>query len=308
MIGGEISSTRHRRKSNVGRVSVRWAGGRRSENVEDRRGIGGGRIAIGGGVGGLIILVLALLFGADPRALLRQVETDPTVVQTPNGQGAPEQGVPDESREFIAVVLAETEDVWNDEFSKMGKTYVEPRLVLFNDEVESACGLAGAAVGPFYCPSDDKIYLDLSFFEQLDRELGAPGDFAQAYVVAHEVGHHVQDLLGITDQVESLRRRLSPAEANQLSVRVELQADSFAGVWAHHTERMSQVIEAGDIEEALQAASAIGDDRLQRRSRGYVVPDAFTHGTSAQRVAWFRRGYETGDPSQGDTFADAGVQ
>lgn len=286
---------------------MRWGGERRSVNVEDRRGLGGGRLAIGGGVGGLIVLLLAMLFGADPRALLRQVENDPTVVQTPE-TGAPGQGIPDESREFISVVLAETEDVWNELFSQMGREYAEPRLVLFTDEVESACGLAGAAVGPFYCPSDDRIYLDLSFFEQLDRELGAPGDFAQAYVVAHEVGHHVQDLLGITDQVQAQMRRLSPAEANELSVRVELQADFFAGVWAHHTQRMSQVIEPGDIEEALQAASAIGDDRLQSRTHGHVVPDAFTHGTSAQRVAWFRRGYETGDPSQGDTFAEAAIQ
>ena len=284
---------------------MRWAGGRRSDNVEDRRGMGGGRLVIGGGVGGLIVVVLALLFGADPRALLRQIQTDPTVLETGDRPGAPSQGVPDESREFISVVLAETEDVWRQQFQKMGREYVDPKLVLFTDEVESACGIAGSAVGPFYCPEDDQIYLDLSFFEQLDQ-LGGPGDFAQAYVVAHEVGHHVQDLLGITDQVQAMQRHMNRQEANQLSVRVELQADFFAGVWAHHTERMSGVIEPGDIEEALQAASAIGDDRLQRRSQGRVVPDAFTHGTSAQRVEWFRRGYETGDPSQGDTFA-AGV-
>jgi predicted metalloprotease len=280
---------------------VRWAGGRRSDNVEDRRGMGGGRIAIGGGVGGLIVLVLALLFGADPRALLRQMQTD-TAQEAPSQPGAPAPGVPDQSREFISVVLAETEDVWREQFQKMGRQYADPKLVLFSDEVESACGVAGAAVGPFYCPEDDQIYLDLSFFEQLDQ-LGGPGDFAQAYVVAHEVGHHVQDLLGITDQVQAMQQQMSRREANQLSVRVELQADFFAGVWAHYTERMSGVVEPGDIAEALQAASAIGDDRLQRRSQGHVVPDAFTHGTSEQRVAWFRRGYETGDPSQGDTFA-----
>ena len=280
---------------------MRWAGGRRSDNVEDRRGMGGGRIAIGGGVGGLIVLVLALLFGADPRALLRQMQTD-TAQEAPSQPGAPAPGVPDQSREFISVVLAETEDVWREQFQKMGRQYADPKLVLFSDEVESACGVAGAAVGPFYCPEDDQIYLDLSFFEQLDQ-LGGPGDFAQAYVVAHEVGHHVQDLLGITDQVQAMQQQMSRREANQLSVRVELQADFFAGVWAHYTERMSGVVEPGDIAEALQAASAIGDDRLQRRSQGHVVPDAFTHGTSEQRVAWFRRGYETGDPSQGDTFA-----
>jgi predicted metalloprotease len=263
--------------------------------------MGGGRIAIGGGVGGLIVLVLALLFGADPRALLRQMQTD-TAQEAPSQPGAPAPGVPDQSREFISVVLAETEDVWREQFQKMGRQYADPKLVLFSDEVESACGVAGAAVGPFYCPEDDQIYLDLSFFEQLDQ-LGGPGDFAQAYVVAHEVGHHVQDLLGITDQVQAMQQQMSRREANQLSVRVELQADFFAGVWAHYTERMSGVVEPGDIAEALQAASAIGDDRLQRRSQGHVVPDAFTHGTSEQRVAWFRRGYETGDPSQGDTFA-----
>jgi hypothetical protein len=260
---------------------------------------------IGGGVGGLIVILLAVLFGADPRALLQQMQND-TAVETPSTPNAPGTAAKDPQREFISVVLAETEDVWHEQFREMGREYTDPRLVLFDDEVESACGIAGAAVGPFYCPSDEKIYLDLSFFRQLEQ-LGAPGDFAEAYVIAHEVGHHVQDLLGITDRVDAERRHLSPAEANQLSVRVELQADFFAGVWAHHTERMSQVIEPGDIDEALQAASAIGDDRLQRRTRGYVVPDAFTHGTSAQRVAWFKRGYETGDPSLGDTFETGSV-
>jgi predicted metalloprotease len=278
---------------------VRWEGGRRSSNVEDRRGLGGGRIALGGGLGGVVVLLLALLFGADPRALLRQIQTDS--VENAPAPGSSAQGVPDEGREFIAAVLAETEDVWREEFRKMGREYVDPKLVLFNDEVESACGIAGAAVGPFYCPDDDQIYLDLGFFHQLDA-LGGRGDFAQAYVVAHEVGHHVQDLLGVSDQVRALRDRMSREEFNRLSVRVELQADFYAGVWAHHTERMSQVIEPGDIEEALQAASAIGDDKLQRRSQGYVVPDAFTHGSSAQRVAWFKKGYETGDLAQGNTF------
>jgi predicted metalloprotease len=257
--------------------------------------MGGGRIALGGGVGGVVILLLAVLFGADPRALLRQMQS--TSVDQPASPGQT-QGVPDESRRFISVVLAETEDVWHEQFRRMGREYVDPHLVLFTDEVESACGVAGAAVGPFYCPDDDRVYLDLSFFRQLDA-LGAPGDFAQAYVIAHEVGHHVQDLLGVSDRVRAARDRMTPEEYNRLSVKVELQADFYAGVWAHDTEKMSDVIESGDIDEALQAASAIGDDRLQRRAQGYVVPDAFTHGTSAQRAEWFRRGYETGDPAQG---------
>jgi predicted metalloprotease len=204
-------------------------------------------------------------------------------------------------KQFIGVVLAETEDVWHEQFRRMGREYVEPKLVLFTDQVESACGIAGAAVGPFYCPTDDQVYLDLSFFELLDRRLGAPGDFAQAYVVAHEVGHHVQDLLGISDRVAQLRERMSEEEANALSVRVELQADFYAGIWAHYTAR-KDLLDPGDIEEGMRAAAAIGDDRLQRQSQGYVVPDAFTHGTSEQRVHWFKLGYETGDPSRGNTF------
>jgi predicted metalloprotease len=252
---------------------------------------------IGGGAG-LIILVVALLFGADPRALLDQMqglETAPTTGQATD----PAQ---DELAAFAGVILAETEDVWNREFSRMGRTYVEPHLVLFTDRVESACGMAGAAMGPFYCPSDSKLYLDLSFFDVMHRQLGAPGDFAQAYVIAHEVGHHVQNLLGINERVHAMRGRLSEAEYNQLSVRLELQADFLAGMWAHHTEKMRPILEQGDIEDALDAASAIGDDRLQRRTQGAVVPDAFTHGTSEQRVRWFRRGFESGDFSQGDTF------
>jgi predicted metalloprotease len=200
-------------------------------------------------------------------------------------------------------VLAETEDVWNTELQKRGVQYREPHLVLFTDRVESACGLASAAVGPFYCPEDEKVYLDLGFFDMLHERFGAPGDFAQAYVIAHEVGHHVQKLLGIADQVHAMRDRVSETEYNQLSVRLELQADFFAGVWARHTQQMKQVLEEGDLEEALRAATAIGDDKLQKESQGYVVPDSFTHGTSEQRVRWFKRGYETGDMSQGDTFS-----
>ena len=277
---------------------MRWQGRRQSDNVEDRRGRASGGVLIGGGAG-LVILVVALLFGADPRALLQQMQTMDTSAPAERAPD-PEQ---DELAQFTSVILAETEDVWNAEFARMGRQYVEPNLVLFSDRVESACGLAGAAIGPFYCPGDQKIYLDLSFFAVMRDRLDAPGDFAQAYVIAHEVGHHVQKLLGITDQVNAMRRGMSEAEANELSVRLELQADFLAGLWAHHTEKMRPILERGDIDEALNAASMIGDDALQRRARGEVVPDAFTHGTSEQRVRWFRRGLESGDFSRGDTFA-----
>ncbi len=279
---------------------MRWQGRRQSENVEDRRGRPAGGVILGGGAG-LIILLVALLFGADPRALLQQMQQLDT--------SAPSQTAPDPAQDelaaFTSTILAETEDVWNAEFARQGRQYVEPSLVLFSDRVESACGMAGAAVGPFYCPSDSKVYIDLSFFGVMRDQLGAPGDFAQAYVIAHEVGHHVQNLLGITQQMAEMRGRLSEVEYNQLSVRLELQADFLAGMWAHHTEKMRPILESGDVEEALNAASAIGDDNLQRRTQGTVVPDAFTHGTSEQRIRWFRRGFETGDLSQGDTFNSA---
>jgi predicted metalloprotease len=274
---------------------MKWQGQRQSTNVEDRRGMGG-RIALGGGAG-VIILVVAMLLGVDPRVILQQTGLNSS---QPTQQAAdPAQ---DELAAFSSTILAETEDVWKDEFQKMGHEYVEPHLVLFTDQVESACGLAGAAVGPFYCAEDSRLYLDLSFFDVMDRQLGAAGDFAQAYVIAHEVGHHVQNLLGISERVARMREGLSTAEANALSVRVELQADFLAGLWANHSQRMHKMLESGDLEEALNAASAIGDDRLQRRTQGTVVPDAFTHGTSEQRVRWFRLGFETGDFSQGDTF------
>jgi predicted metalloprotease len=205
-------------------------------------------------------------------------------------------------RQFVSVVLADTEDVWREQFRQLGREYEEPTLVLFSGRVESACGLASSAVGPFYCPRDHKLYIDLAFFEELKRRFGAPGDFAQAYVIAHEVGHHVQTLLGTNAKVDRLRGRISQQEFNQLSVRLELQADFLAGVWAHHAQRSQQILEPGDLEEALRAAAAIGDDRLQRQAQGYVVPDSFTHGSSEQRIRWFRRGFETGDLSQGDTF------
>ncbi len=280
---------------------MRWQGERESDNVEDRRGMGGGRIVLGGGAG-LVVVILALLFGVDPRALLNQTRLD-TSAPVAGSQSA--KPADDAGRRFVAVVLAETEDVWHRQFQALGKEYTEPTLVLFTDGVESACGLSSAATGPFYCPEDDKVYLDLGFFDLMRERFHSPGEFAEAYVIAHEVGHHVQDLLGITDRVYGMRGRVSEAEYNQLSVRLELQADFLAGVWAHDTQRMKQVIEAGDIEAALNAASAIGDDKIQMESQGYVVPDAFTHGTSAQRVRWFRKGYETGDIRQGDTFAAA---
>jgi predicted metalloprotease len=275
-----------------------WRGQRQSTNIEDRRGISGGRIAVGGGLGSLLLLILALVFGVDPRQLLEQAPNNPpSQVQTSRSQNPQEE----ELKQFVAVVLAKSEDVWTDVFRENGRQYREPTLVLFTDQVRSACGLAGAAVGPFYCPGDEKVYIDLAFYEQLRREFQAPGDFAQAYVVAHEVGHHVQKLLGISDRVEAMQRRASEVQANQLSVRLELQADFFAGVFARHVQNEG-LLEAGDIEEALRAASAVGDDQIQRRTAGYVVPDSFTHGTSAQRLRWFRKGYETGDIRQGDTF------
>jgi len=278
---------------------MRWREGRQSSNVEDRRGMSRGGMAIGGGLGGIVILVIALLLGADPRQLLEQLPADP---QTPGAQTSrPVNPEEEELRNFVGAVLADTEDVWNDIFRQMGRQYREPTLVLFTDQVQSACGVAGAAVGPFYCPNDQKLYIDLSFYRELKSRFQAPGDFAQAYVIAHEVGHHIQNLLGTMDQMEAARQRMGQAEANQLSVRLELQADFLAGVWAHYAQQRGK-LEPGDVEEALGAVSAIGDDRLQRESQGYVVPDSFTHGSSEQRIRWFRKGLETGDIRQGDTF------
>lgn len=282
---------------------MRWRNDRQSDNVEDRRGVSGRAIA-GGGLGTLVIVVIALLFGADPATLFKQLAENPPAVS----QSAPANPADDEARQFVAVVLADTEDVWRDQFQKMGRTYQEPKLVLFSNQVQSACGVAGSSVGPFYCPADEKVYLDLVFFEELKRRFGAPGDFAQAYVIAHEIGHHVQQLLGISDKVHAMEQRASEVEANRLSVMMELQADFLAGVWAHHAQKTKQILEEGDIEEALGAASAIGDDRLQKQAQGYVVPDSFTHGTSQQRVAWFKRGFETGDISQGNTFQSSELQ
>jgi predicted metalloprotease len=257
--------------------------------------------AAGGGIGLLVLVIAALFFGVDPSDFISQTPST-TTTRTTTGSG-PSGGVSDELAAFVSVVLADTEDTWNALFRSMGRDYREPKLVLFTDAVQSACGFASAAVGPFYCPRDQKVYVDLSFYGDLRDRFGAPGDFAQAYVLAHEVGHHVQTLLGISDKVMSLRNRMSKTEGNRLSVMQELQADCFAGIWAHHAHRARQILEKGDIEEALGAASAIGDDRLQRQGRGYVTPDSFTHGTSAQRVRWFRRGLETGDINQCNTFS-----
>jgi hypothetical protein len=282
---------------------MRWQLGRRSQNVEDRRGSSSrGTVAVGGGVGVLIMAVVAMLLGVDPRIVLEQtgsINNAPYSDTTVSRRSAEE----DQLADFVSVVLADTEDTWNSLFQQMGRDYREPTLVLFSDAVQSACGYAQAASGPFYCPRDQKLYIDLSFYQDLKYRHNAPGDFAQAYVIAHEVGHHVQTLLGISDQVRSLQRQVSQTQANQLSVRQELQADCFAGVWAHHAQKTRQILEQGDIEEALNAASSIGDDRLQRQAQGYVVPESFTHGSSAQRVRWFTTGIKTGDIDQCNTFA-----
>jgi predicted metalloprotease len=256
----------------------------------------------GGGLGVLLLALVGMYFGIDPSFFLQQ---NMQVQMEPAGQSTPMEspGGNNELSEFVAVVLADTEDVWGMLFQQMGRTYEEPPLVLFTGTVESACGLAQAASGPFYCPGDRKVYIDLAFYQDLKYRMNAPGDFAQAYVIAHEIGHHVQTLLGISGQVNSLRRRASKSEGNQLSVLMELQADCLAGVWSHHAHKMRNILEPGDIDEALNAASMIGDDRLQKQARGYVVPDSFTHGTSAQRVRWFRRGLETGNIGNCDSFS-----
>jgi predicted metalloprotease len=279
---------------------MEWEGRRESENVEDQRTFTPGRLAVGGGLGVLLVALVTYLLGGNPQQILNQLQNNP---QQGQAQGVdPQDPAQERLKHFVAVVLADTEDVWRDQFQKMGKTYTEPHLVLFSGQVESACGMADAAVGPFYCPGDQKVYLDLSFFEELKSRFHAPGEFAQAYVIAHEVGHHVQKLLGISDKVHAQRSRLSKAEFNRLSVRLELQADFLAGFWGNHAQKMKHILDPGDLEAALRAANAIGDDRLQQQARGYVVPDSFTHGSSEQRIRWFRRGFDSGDFSQGDTF------
>jgi predicted metalloprotease len=278
---------------------MRWMGRKQSGNVEDRRGFGGGQLAIGGGLGGIVIMLLiGFLTGKNPMDMINAGGGAPAYEQQQSS------GVEDEKAQFVKVVLQDTEDVWNKIFAEQGKDYQEPVLVLFTGQSQSGCGFASAAVGPFYCPADQKVYIDLSFYDDLQNRFGAPGDFAMAYVVAHEVGHHVQRLLGITERLDEARGRLSEKEMNALSVKLELQADFLAGVWAHHDQQLNNILEDGDIEEALNAANAIGDDNLQKKSQGHVVPDAFTHGTSAQRMAWFRKGFESGDINQGDTFSE----
>lgn len=278
-----------------------WRGRRESSNVDDRRsGGGGGRTIIGGGIGTIVIIIIALIMGKNPLQLLEQ--TGQLQQNTTTSEPASPQA-DDEAASFVKVVLADTEDVWNKIFGEQNAQYKEPVLVLFRGEVNSACGNASAASGPFYCSGDEKLYIDLSFYDELKNRFNAPGDFAMAYVVAHEVGHHVQHLLGITDKVHAMRDQLSEEEYNKLSVKLELQADFLAGVWAHHAQQMKNVVEEGDIQEALDAANAIGDDRLQKQAQGYVVPDAFTHGTSEQRMRWFMKGYKSGDMKDGDTFA-----
>src|SRR3990172_12454277 len=321
---------------------MRWRGERQSDNVEDRRDEGGGfgfpgggvRFPSGGGGGGrgggigivglLIILGLMFFFGVDPSVILQggpddgsipniqlpQPRSEPTGFPAPRQQGPqvqhPETASEDDLKQFVSVVLADTEDVWNSLFQQYGQRYSDPTLVLYSGGIRSACGTGIAAMGPFYCPNDEKVYIDLSFYEELKERFRAPGDFAQAYVIAHEVGHHVQKLLGISEKVQNARARLGESEGNRLSVRLELEADCLAGVWAHHANRARNILEAGDVEEALGAASAIGDDRLHKQTRGYVVPDTFTHGTSEQRVRWFQAGIESGDMNRCNTFQGAG--
>lgn len=267
-----------------------------SRNVEDRRGTRFGR-AGGIGIGGLVIALIAMYFGQDPSVVLNQLQGGVQEEQVPYEESPAEA----RDREFISRVLADTEATWSQIFASAGRTYEEPKLVLVSGAVQSACGFAEAAVGPFYCPADRKVYIDLSFYDELKTRFGAPGDFAQAYVVAHEIGHHVQTLLGIAERNQSARQSASEAQANALSVQMELQADCFAGIWAHNANASRQILESGDVEEGLNAASAIGDDRLQKQTRGYVSPESFTHGSSAQRVQWFKRGLEQGSLQGCDT-------
>jgi predicted metalloprotease len=297
---------------------MRWGGGRRSDNIEDRRsesgggfsggmrmpgriGIPGGRAGAGvGGFGLIAVVVVALLLGVDPSQLLQGNLGGDSSGYVPQ---APTSAQEAELKDFVSVVLADTEDTWTEQFRALGSTYQDPKLVLYSGSIDSACGFAQSAMGPFYCPGDRKVYLDLSFFQELADRFQAPGDFAGAYVIAHEVGHHVQNLLGIMDKIDAARRGASEADANALSVRLELQADCLAGVWAVNADRTRHILESGDVDEGLQAAAAVGDDRLQRQGQGYVVPDSFTHGSSEQRVRWFKRGFDGGRIDGCNTFS-----
>lgn len=281
---------------------MRWQNRRLSDNVEDRRGGGGGgmrTIGIGGGIGGIIIVVLALLFNQDPQQALQSLQQGTGTEQVESKSVTANS---DEVARFASTVLADTEDIWRQLFADMNRRYKDAGMVLYTDYDQSGCGSAQSAMGPFYCPADEKVYLDLNFFTEMEQRFKVAGDFAMAYVIAHEVGHHVQNLLGISRKVQSMRSRLSEREYNKLSVALELQADFLAGVWAHHAQKKFNMLEAGDIEEALNAASAVGDDAIQKAATGRVVPDAFTHGSSAQRVRWFKKGFESGDINEGDTF------
>lgn len=283
---------------------MKWFGRRQSDNMEDRRGVSGGKIVAGGGIIGLIILALNMFMGGDNSAVLNEINNQ---LQEQGGSGEKmELSARDkEMGEFVATVLADTEDVWTKIFNENGLTYEEPKLVLFRDGVQTACGGASSASGPFYCPSDHKVYMDLAFFDELQSRYGAKGgDFAIAYVIAHEIGHHVQTLLGTSDKMRQMQSQTDEAGANRLSVALELQADFYAGVWAHYDQKMHDVLEEGDIDEALSAANAVGDDAIQKRSQGHVVPDSFTHGTSEQRMYWFKKGFQSGDIKQGDTFSE----
>ncbi len=278
---------------------MQWRNSRQSGNVEDRRGMGGA-LPVTGGIGTILVAMVIYFMGGDPSVVLNQGPQNPGGGTTrPANSGANPGGADDEQRRFVSAVLGDTEDVWREIFRQRGRTYREPKLVLFTGQVRSACGIAGSATGPFYCPADEKVYIDLAFYRELKDRYKAPGDFAQAYVLAHEIGHHVQKQMGVMDKVQSSQQRAGKKEANQLSVRLELQADFLAGVWAHYAQKRG-LLEAGDVEEGLRAASAVGDDNLQRESQGYVVPDSFTHGTSAQRLQWFQKGLESGDITQGN--------
>ncbi len=284
---------------------MRWKDLRQSNNIEDQRGAGGGGprrgLAVGGGMGAIVIALIAYMLGVDPGAITDQAPMLPSPSQQAEAT-RPINPADDSAKAFVSAVLGNTEDVWSGIMQREGQAYRQPRLVLFSDQVQSACGVAGASVGPFYCPMDQKVYIDLSFFRELRSRFRSPGDFAQAYVIAHEVGHHIQNLLGISERVHRQQQRVGKTAANELSVRLELQADYLAGVWAHHAQQQG-LLEVGDIEEALRAATAIGDDRLQMEAQGYTVPDAFTHGTSEQRTRWFRKGLQSGTLVGGDTFS-----
>lgn len=280
---------------------MKWQGRRSSGNLEDRRGVSGKQVAVGGGIIGVIVLIINMFMGGDNSAIINDIGN-----QIQQGEQTTELSARDkEMGQMVDAILVDTEDVWHKIFRENGMTYQEPNLVLFRDGVQTACGGASSASGPFYCPADNKVYMDLAFFEELQTRFGAKGgDFAIAYVIAHEIGHHVQTLLGTSEKVRQMQQQLSEAEANKLSVALELQADFYAGVWTHYNQEMKDFLEEGDIEEALSAANAVGDDAIQKRAQGYVIPDSFTHGTSEQRMYWFKKGFETGDINQGDTFEE----